>query len=123
MRRRPVQPGDLLTVALPRHVPPGHEQHGPRPVIVIGLPERLGTPRFPMLLVVPITTQIGSWAQDNPNLYPSLQAGEGGLSQPSVALLDQLRGIDRSRVGGFIGSRSEEAFAPIRDGIRRMFGL
>ena len=42
---------DVLLIALPQNLPPGHEQQGPRPAIVVGLPHQLGKPRYPMLLV------------------------------------------------------------------------
>jgi mRNA interferase MazF len=61
-------------------------------LFVIGLP--WGEVRYPMLIVVPLTTQTGLWSRQNPSLYPRLEAGVGGLTQSSVILLDQLRSID-----------------------------
>ncbi len=95
MKGRPVQVGDVLLVALPEHAPRGHEQHGVRPAIVVGLPDKLGKPRFPMLIMTPLTTQTGKWVKDSPRLYPTLPPGSGGISQSSVVLLDHLRAIDQ----------------------------
>jgi len=84
-RRRPLQPGDVITVDLPSYSR-GHEQTGIRPAIVVGLPILLGKPRYPMLVIVPMTTTTGPWSGQSPDLYPPLQAGDGGLTKPCVAL-------------------------------------
>ena len=93
----------------------GHEQQGNRPVIVIGLP--WGEVRYPMLIVVPLTTQTGLWSRQNPSLYPCLEAGVGGLPQPSIVLLDQLRSIDTRRVLAYLGSLTAEQYIPIHSGL------
>lgn len=121
--RPPVDLGDVVVVALERHVPPGHEQEGRRPAVVVGLPERVEEPRFPMLVVVPLTTQIGPWADASPRLYPRLAAGSPGLSHDSVALLDNVRAVDVRRVRRWAGSLSEDDFAPIRTGLAAILGV
>ena len=121
MKERPVQIGDVLLVSLPQSVPSGHEQEGIRPAIVVGLPHKVGRPRYPILLLIPMTTQIGRWAKENPFLYPRLEDGTGGLTKPSVVLLDQLRGIDQSRIGRYIGTLSNKEFAPIRKALLLLF--
>ena len=52
----PVGLGDVLVVALGRHVPGGPEHEGTRPVIVVGIPENVGTPRFRAIVIVQLTT-------------------------------------------------------------------
>jgi mRNA interferase MazF len=47
--------GDVVSAFFPEHIPGGHEQQGLRPAVV-GVPERLGEPRFEVLVVVPMTT-------------------------------------------------------------------
>lgn len=121
MRPRPIRTGDVILATFPHSVPYGHEQAGKRPAIVVGLPQKLGTPRFPMLLVVPLTTQIGHWATQNPKLYPIIQAGTAGLARESVALIDQLRGIDHSRVDRYISSLNREDVSLIQQLIMYMF--
>ncbi len=121
MKGRPVQVGDVLLVALPEHTPRGHEQHGVRPAIVVGLPDKLGKPRFPMLIVTPLTTQTGKWVKDSPRLYPTLPPGSGGISQSSVVLLDHLRAIDQDRIQGFIGSLTISELTPIETHLAEMF--
>lgn len=113
----------MLLVDLPQHTPPGHEQSGFRPAVVVGLPERLGTQRFPMLVVAPLTTQIGEWARNAPDLYPFFAAGTGGLRYDSVGLLDHLRGLDATRVHRRLGRLRADQFAPVLKGIERMCEL
>lgn len=114
---------DLVIVELPRHRPSGHEQEGYRPAVVVGVPERLGTPRYPVLVVLPMTTQSGPWAARSPDLYIPFAAGSAGLPQDSVALLEHLRGIDLRRVIRYLGTLTEEEYAPIRAGLRKLFDL
>ncbi|MBC7082238.1 MAG: type II toxin-antitoxin system PemK/MazF family toxin [Firmicutes bacterium] len=116
---RTVAAGDVLLMALPFHTPKGHEQEGKRPVIVVGCPS--GTLRYPTLIVVPLTTQVGRWARQNPTMYPSLSPGEGGLPRSSVALLDQLRSIDVRRIEGYLGTLRQDTLNRIRAGIMRLF--
>ena len=64
------------------------EQQGNRPAIIVGVP--LGTIRYPLVVLVPLTTQVGSWVEVNPKIYPVLSKGVGNLRQRSVVLLDQV---------------------------------
>ena len=115
--------GDILLIALPTHAPRGHEQEGSRPAVVVGLPERAGEPRYPTVLVVPLTTQEGAWSRKAPMLYPHIRAGAGGLPRPSVVLLDQLRSVDARRVSHYLGSLTEDEFQPINAGLTQVFGF
>ena len=103
----------------PVHHPPGHEQEGSRPAVVVAVP--IGPTRFPVVLVVPLTTQAREWTDRNPALYPRLDAGSGGLIHPSVALLDQVRAVDARRLATYLGTLSRAAYAPIHRGLRMLF--
>ncbi|HUW66056.1 MAG TPA: type II toxin-antitoxin system PemK/MazF family toxin [Spirochaetia bacterium] len=61
-----VAPGDILIVRLPSHIPKAHEQEGERPVVV-GLPT--GSVRYPVVVVVPLTTQVGTWASQDMGVF------------------------------------------------------
>ncbi len=87
----------VVTVKLPVHNLQGHEQEGYRPAVIVGVPDALGTPRYPMVLIVPLSTQIRPWVKQTPKLYPVLKTGMGGLTADSVALLDNLRAIDANQ--------------------------
>lgn len=123
MSEQRIEAGSVLLVALPAQEPGGREQEGLRPAVVVGVPEAAGTPRFPVSIVVPLTTRGGSWAERSPELYPKLRAGSGGLQRDSVALLDQVRSLDVSRVRGYLGRLESEDLDPIQGGIQRIFGF
>lgn len=123
MRRRPLVPGDVLLARLPQLTPPGSEQSGTRPVLVVALPNRLGVPRYPMVIAAPMTTQLGGWVIGSPDLYPVLHAGVGGLIRASVVMLDHLRGVDAYRILKPLGTLSEGEYAPIRERLERIFGF
>lgn len=113
--------GDIVTVYLPRHIPKGHEQEGYRPAIVAGFPKTIGTPRFSSIVLIPMTTDRGqAWANASPDLYPRFPAGMAGLSKPSIAMLDQIRILDVTRIYEYWGRLTSEQYEPILNGIQRM---
>ena len=77
----------------------------------------------PGLMIAPLTTQSGSWTFNNPSLYPRLEAGAGGLSQSSIVLLDQTRGLDISRIVAYLGTLTSEQYALIFNGLMQLFRL
>ena len=96
----------------------GHEQRGARPCVVVTNPAVSSKQRFPMLAVVPLTGTTGEGA-----LYPGLLPGSSGLRQPSWALIDQLRAVDKRRVTKVFGVVSEDEVRDIDEGIRLFLGL
>ena len=113
--------GDVISALFPMHVPGDHEQQGYRSAVVVGIPERLGIPRFEVLMVVPMTTDRGQeWSERSPALYPRLDKGTANLRSPSICLLDQVRAIGAERVRGYRGTLDAEQYRPIHDGLRRM---
>ncbi len=121
MNNQPLNCGDVIFVNLPSHNPRGHEQEGRRPAVIVGVP--LGDVRYPVVVVVPLTTQFGGWAKKNSAIYPIIQSGTAGLPQKSVALCDQIRAVDIQRVIGYLGSLSVDEYLPIIDGVRRVLHL
>lgn len=91
--------GDVLLITFPVHVPGGHEQEGQRPAVVVAVPP--SPLRFPVVIVAPLTSQAGPWADQNPALYPGLPLGSGGLTRNSIALLDQIRAVDVHLLAGW----------------------
>ena len=112
--------GDVVLVELPEQRPSGHEQHGIRPAVVVGLPPREA--RFPVLVVVPLTSRRRDWTRSVPWLYPTLSNGAGGLTQASTALCDQIRACDASRVHSRLGRLEDNAYRPIELALRRLLG-
>lgn len=117
-------PGAIFVADFPEHDPSGHEQEGPRPAVLVGLPTNAGRPRFPVLMLAPVTTFRGqAWVTAAPDLYPVLRAGAGGLWVDSVALVDQTRALDASRVSRYLGTLTPKDYAPIRGAVRLIFSL
>ncbi len=102
---------DVVLVDFPVHIPPGREQQGQRPAIVVALPsDTRVTVRFSLVIVVPMTTQSGEWVTQNPTLYPCLQAGVAGIRRDSVVLLDQIRALDVRRILRYRGNLTREQY-------------
>lgn len=113
--------GDVISALFPAHTPGGHEQEGYRPAVVVGVPESVGTPRFEVVVVAPMTTDKGqAWSRQSPALYPRLPKGTANLLHPSICLLDQVRVLGAERVRGYRGTLSGEQYHPIGDGLRQM---
>ena len=113
--------GDLIAAAIPKRVPQGHEQEGPRPAIVVGLPDWLGPGRYPLALVVPFTSYRGqAWIDAAPERYPRFDAGVAGLRSPSAALLDQVVALDLRRVRNKSGRLTAEQYESVRSGLECM---
>jgi mRNA interferase MazF len=113
--------GDVVFVNLPSHSPKGHEQEGRRPAVIVGVPQ--GDVRYPVVVVVPLTTQFGDWAKKNPELYPILQSGTARLTQKSVVLCDQIRAVDIERIIGYLGSLNVNEYLLIIAGVRRVLDM
>lgn len=116
--------GDVVTVLLPERSPQGHEQEGKRPAVVVGIPDKLGTARFPVLVIVPFSRyQNQPWADAAPQRYPRFAGGKATLRSPSIALLDQVLSVDVRRVQKRRGKLTSEEYAPIKEGLALMCGL
>jgi mRNA interferase MazF len=105
--RSDLKPGDILLISLPEHSPKGHEQEGERPVIVVAVPKFV---RYPVVIVVPLTTKDGSWVNNNPYLYRRIPKNASGLPKDSIALIDQIRAVDVHRIISFYGSLDKSIF-------------
>ncbi|MBE9063753.1 type II toxin-antitoxin system PemK/MazF family toxin [cf. Phormidesmis sp. LEGE 11477] len=110
--------GDIVLASFPTQVPPMHEQQGIRPAIIVAVPP--GRVRYPLIVVVPLTTQMGTWTAANPSIYPIFQKGTGNLTKTSVALLDQVRSIDVPRVRRLIGRLNVRDYSAIAVGITQL---
>jgi mRNA interferase MazF len=115
----PIVIGDVVIARFPTQNPQGREQEGIRPALIIGIPQKLGTPRFPLIIVVPMTSdRAQSWAVASPTLYPKLASGEAGLPQNSIILLDQVRAIDSNRIVRYLGTLASDRYRPILDSLQ-----
>jgi mRNA interferase MazF len=89
--------GDIHWVQLPAAT--GHEQGGRRPAVILQDDAYAG--RLPIVLVVPLTTARAAMRFAGTTLIRP--TAENGLPQTSVAMVFQLRAIDRRRVQERIG--------------------
>jgi len=71
--------------------------------------------------VVPMTTDRGQeWADINPNLYVRVSASIANLKSPSIALLDQVRAIDISRIVAYRGSLTLQEYEAIAESLQKI---
>lgn len=74
----------------------GHEQAGPRPVLVVS-DDAFNAGPAGLAMVLPLTSKVRK-SQGIPAHIP-VNPPEGGLKTPSVILCDQLRAISKDRLG------------------------
>jgi mRNA interferase MazF len=108
---------DIYTVEIPPS--DGHEQAGPRPAIIVQAPRfenQLST-----VLIVPLTSQLA--AQAFPGTFLIHPDSENGLIVPSVALVFQLRAIDKRRLKYMIGKLGSPHLTQLRQHIKALLQL
>jgi mRNA interferase MazF len=119
----PVPVGVVLVAEFPEASPSGREQAGERPAVVVGMPDFVGTPVYPGLILVPFTTRLDKLAGRPQQLYPQYLPGVAGLTRPSAALVDQVRYVDQARLRTVLGRMTEAEFDPIRMALQTIFSL
>src|SRR5579859_1107817 len=97
-----VKRGDIHWIGFPPAN--GHEQAGRRPAVVVQDETVAGS--LPVVLVVPLTTSAA--ALRFPGTVALDPSEANGLSARSVALVFQLRAIDRTRIQESMGALSDE---------------
>ncbi len=88
-----------------------------RPVVVVS--NNVINARSQLVIVVPVTTNIA-------RLSPShvlLPKGEGGLSQASKVLTEQIRAMDKERLTGQVGTVSEPFLRLIAQALRNSLDM
>ena len=101
--------GDILLVTLPES--DKREEKGTRPAIAVQADDE----QSPMLMVIPITSSMGALRfAFTVEVQPS---ESNGLTLPSVAMVFQLRAIDRRRIVRKIGQLEAEILAKIDEKI------
>lgn len=96
-----VKRGDLFYADLSPVV--GSEQGGVRPVIVVQ--NNVGNKYSPTIIVAPVTSQMNKAKLPT---HVKLKGNKYGLPKNSVALMEQLRTIDKKRLREKIGSFSSD---------------
>jgi mRNA interferase MazF len=113
---RAVSVGDIHWVDLP--AADGREQRGRRPAVVVQADDYGGD--LPVVLVIPLTTARAAMRFAGTTLiHPT---AENGLRQASVALVFQLRAIDRQRIQERIGTVSAEVLNAMFEELGKLMG-
>jgi mRNA interferase MazF len=120
MERRPrvtsPRRGEVYLVAFDPTV--GSEIQRTRPALIIQ--NDIGNRHSPITIVAAITSQFEE------SLYPTevrITPPEGGLTTPSVVLLNQIRSIDRRRLVRRLGSVRTETMERVNRAIQLSLGL
>lgn len=95
----------------------GSEQGGNRPVLV--LQNNVGNHFSPTVIVAPITTRIKKMRQPTHIGIPPFF----GLPQNSMAMLEQIRTIDKSRLGDYVGCLDDDVMDYIDEALGISVGL
>lgn len=96
----------------------GSEQQGRRPVVIIQ--NNIGNKHSPTVIVASITSKIGVKAKLPTHYYIG---AEDGLELPSVALMEQLRTIDKRRLENYIGRLSTDHIEGLNHALAVSIGL
>lgn len=93
----------------------GSEQGGRRPVLV--LQNDTGNKYSPTTIVCALTSQMGKAKMP---MHASVKAG---LPTPSVALLEQVRTIDKNRLEEFVCTLCDEDMERVNKALKVSFGI
>ncbi len=107
--------GDIHLVEIPSSE--GHEQAGARPAVIVQA--RQFENQLPTVLIVPLTSQL--MAQSFPGTFVIQPDLQNGLTMISVALVFQLRAIDKRRLKRQIGQLSNSDLALLHPRVKTLF--
>lgn len=110
-----IRRGDIYTVDL--EPVRGSEQGKARPALIIQ--NDVGNRYSPTIIVAAITS--GGHARFDVNVV--VKAPEGGLTNDSLILLNQIRTVDKSRLGRYWGRISPQTLAAVDEAIKISLGL
>ncbi len=115
MTRQRFRRGDIWTVDFEPVV--GSAQGKARPAVIIQ--NDIGNHYSPVLIVATVTS--GEIARYD--VQVEVKAPEGGLHHNSLVLLNQIRTIDKRRVGRFWGRLSTQTMRQVDEAIKISLGL
>ncbi len=110
-----IRRGDIFTVDF--EPVRGSEQGKARPALVIQ--NDIGNRYSPTLIVAAITS--GKYTPFDVNV--AVKAPEGGLANDSLILLNQIRTIDKTRLGRYWGRVSPQTMTQIDEALKISLGL
>jgi mRNA interferase MazF len=111
--------GDVVRVDLPRPGSEGHEQFGERPALILQVDR--ATANLTTVVVVPINGN--SAAIKLGGTVSVVATEENGLSKDSVALVHQVRAVDKKRILKIDGKLSGPVLREIEVMLQALLGL
>ena len=96
----------------------GSEQEGYRPVVIIQ--NNVGNKHSPTVIIASVTSKTDAKPKLPTHYYIN---AEDGLELPSIVLLEQLRTVDKRRLGDFIGHLSDKHIRGINHALAVSIGL
>ena len=115
-RNKEIKKGNIYYADLTNYF--GSEQGGYRPVIVIQ--NDIGNKYSPTTLVAPLTSNKN---KKNIPTHVMFEAENYRLKKDSIALLEQIRVIDKNLLGDFVTGIDEEKMYEVNNAIIISFGL
>lgn len=86
----------------------GSEQGGTRPVVIVQ--NDMGNLHAPTVIVIPFT---GSAHKPPLPTHAAIAQGEAGLWRDSIALCEQVRTVEKTRLGSRLGSLSPQSLRAV----------
>ena len=96
----------------------GSEQGGTRPVVIIQ--NNTGNLHAPTVIAVPVTSSTGKPALPT---HAFLPAGEGGLWRDSIALCEQVRTLEKTRLARKLGTLNTQTLAAISRALQKSMDI
>lgn len=115
MEERSFERGEIYVANLSPYI--GSEQGGTRPVII--LQNNLGNIYSPTLIVAPLTSRLKKKEIPTHYLIEDMEA----LKENSLVLLEQIKTIDKQRVGEYIGKIPDHDMKSIEKAITISLGF
>ena len=115
-RIRPIQRGDIYYADLTPVT--GSEQGGVRPVLIIQ--NNMGNHHSPTVIAAAITGYVKGKRKPT---HVGLKGAACGLFRDSTVLLEQLRTLDKSRLGEYMGSVCEDKMREVDTALNISVGL
>ena len=111
-----IKRGDIYSANLDPVV--GSEQGGIRPVLIIQ--NNIGNRFSPTVIILAITSKMGKTKLPT---HVDIPAGEGGLFKDSIVLAEQVRTLEKTRLGEYMGSLSDKYMDLVEEAIQTSLGM
>jgi hypothetical protein len=110
---------DIVLVNFPKYVPPGRQQAGERPAVVLGFMNF----RFSRIILLPLSSLYDEESgrkrtlnDDFPHIYPVLRCGGiGNLDRDSIVLTDSRSVLEGHYILGKIGELDSKQYELVTD--------